>query len=313
MITGTIPDQYKIQFDTNWSHEAQQMISRFKEYAVVKEGLTGKTNSHNEIEAEGDFEEQTARIQKTNGTELGTATRWVFPLPHQKTTFIDEWDETLLGDVVLPKGEAVEAHGYSWARKVDDVFIRGITGTNTRGVHDQMSPVVIPNSMKVAANFRRDGGSANTGLTLAKLIKGKSIFGKLEVYGQNINKGRAKLCMAVSQDELDNLLYDVEQIGSADYNKVKALVEGEVDYFMGIHFIRSERLPIAAAGGDKIIRTLPMWISNRVHIDFWANMRTKISVRDDLSEAIQIRSKGMLNACRKDEKSVVLIYAEQTV
>lgn len=310
MITGTIPDQYKIQFDTNWTHAAQQEISRFKKYAIVKEGITGKSISHNTVESE-EMEEQVARLQKTSGTELATYSRFVFPLPHQKTTFLDEWDEALLGDVVLPKGEAVEAHRMASERKIDDIFLRGITGNNTQGVHDEMNTVAIPNSMKVAANYRRDGGSANTGLTLAKILRGKSIFGKLEVYGQNLERNGAKLCMAVSQDELDNLLFDVEQIGSADYNKVKALVDGEVDYFGGVWFIRSERLPIAAAGGGKIIRTCPMWISNRVHIDIWAGLRTKISYRDDLSEAIQIRSKMMLNACRKDEKSVVLIYTEQ--
>lgn len=297
-------------FQEGFERVAQQVQSRFRNFASVKTGVMGKSHAFKKIQKR-EMKDVTGRLQPTNPEEQLFEYRYVMPRKAELATILDEDDASELGLGVAPTGEIALEHNSAAERKIDDYFIAGILGNNLEGAEDNIQTVALPNSQIVAVNYRRDGGSGNLGLTLAKLIKGKGRFGKLEVYGQGQDKQGAKVCMAVSQDELDNLLYDVEQTGSSDYNKVKALVDGEVDYFMGIHFLRTERLPFTTPGGGKIIRSCPMWVNTGVRLAFWNDVKTNIDILPTQSQAIQIYSRIRLNACRFDEDRVVNVLCEQ--
>jgi hypothetical protein len=311
-VSMTVLQAARNHFQTGMEQVAQQQASRLRAYATVKTGCTGKSQAHRKIQAI-EFTDSTGRLLPTTGTEIGLEQRYLFPRKAVGVTLVDEDDAGELDLQVAPTGEIRMAHEMGAGRKIDDILIAGILGNNYEGLEDSMTTVALPAGQYVAVNYRRDGGSANTGLTLAKLVRAKGKFGKNEIYGQEQKQAGAKLCCAVSQDELDNLLYEVEQTGNSRYSDVKALVNGEVDYFMGIQFLRTERLPYTLPGGGKLIRSVPMWVSTGVHLDFWYDIQTKISERDDLSEAIQVRSKLKVGSCRKDEPYVAVIYCEQDV
>jgi len=309
-VALSIPQSARTMFQEGFERVAQQLQSRFRDYADVKTGVLGKSHAFKKIQKR-EMTDVTGRLQDTNPEEQTFEYRYIMPRKAQLATILDEDDASELGLAVAPTGEIAMEHESAAARKVDDYFIAGILGSNLEGAEDNIQTVALPAGQVIAVNYRRDGGSANTGLTLAKLVRGKGRFGKLEVYGQGVDKKGAKVCMAVSQDELDNLLYDVVQTGSADYNKVKALVDGEVDYFMGIHFLRTERLPYTSPGGGKIIRSCPMWINTGVRLAFWNEVRTNIDILPGKSQAIQTFSRLRANACRKDEINVVNVLCEQ--
>jgi hypothetical protein len=309
-VTLSIPQSARNMFQSGMEHVAQQMQSRFKAFATVKTGCTGKSQAHRKIN-KAEMTDVTGRLQPTQGQELELLHRYLFPRKASLATIIDEDDAAELDLAVAPTGEVSTQHQAAANRKLDDIFISGIIGNNLEGLEDSMTTVALPAAQSIAVNYHRDGTSANVGLTLAKLVRAKGRFGKLEVYGQEARDAGAKLCMAVSQDELDNLLYDVTQTGNADYNKVKALVDGEVDYFMGITFMRSERLPVTAVANSKFTRTCPMWVSNGVHLDFWYDVKTAIDILPTRSQAVQVYSRIRVGACRKDEDRVVLVLCEQ--
>jgi len=309
-IPLTIPQAVRNMFQDGIEHEAQQLQSRFRDMATVKTGCAGKSVAHR-IKRKVEMRDATGRIQKTVGEEQSLEHRYIFARKAYLATLIDEDDAQDLEYMFGPTGEEQIDHVSAAGRKVDDIFISGILGTNYEGTEDNIQAVTLPAGQVIAVNYRRDGLTANTGLTLAKLVRAKGRFGKQEVYGQDAKQEGAKLCMAVSQDELDNLLFEVEQTGSADYNKVRALVDGEVDYFMGIHFKRSERLPYTEPGGGKIIRSCPMWVSTGVYMDFWYDVKTSIDVLPTQSQAIQVYSRLKVGAGRKREEYVVNVLCEQ--
>lgn len=308
----TIPQSARVQFQSGLERVAQQLQSRFKGLAVVKTGCTGKAQAHRKVQ-KMEMTDITGRLQNNVGNELSLMHRYVFPKKAGLTTWLDEDDAQELDAGVAPTGSIVTEHGSAAARKTDAYFLNGIIGDNLEGIEDSMSTVAVPVSQKIAVNAQATG-SANLGLTLYKLVKAKAKFAKNEVYGQDVQQAGGKLVMAVSQDELDNLLLDVEKTGNADYNKVRALVDGEVDYFMGITFIRTELLPttsVGATSGAYKIRTCPMWVTTGVHMDFWYDVKTNIDVLPQKSQAIQVYSRIKLGACRHDEDRVVLVYCEQ--
>lgn len=300
----------RAMFQEGFERQAQQIQSRFRNFADVKTGLTGKSQVYKKIR-KMEMNDVIGRFQPTVGDEAKWEYRYLFPRKAEKVTVLDEDDASELGLSVAPTGEIRMEHASAAARKIDDIFLAGIMGNNYEGEEETVMPVPIPSNQKVLINYRRDGFTANTGLTLAKLIRAKGRFGKLEVYGQDVDEGGDRVCMAVSQDELDNLLHDVEEVGSADYNSVKALVDGNVDYFMGIWFLRTERLPVTSIGGGKIQRNCPMWLRNGVRLGFWNDVETTIKELTNPDGALQIRSKLRANSHRKDEDRVVLVECEQ--
>lgn len=309
-VALTIPQACRNMFQDGLEHEAQQLQSRFRECARVKTGCTGKSQAHR-IKRKVEMRDATGRLQKTVGEEQSLEHRYIFGRKAYLATLIDEDDAMDLDWAFGPTGEEQADHVSAAGRKVDDIFISGILGNNYEGTEESIATVALPAAQIIAVNYRRDGLTANQGLTLAKLIRAKGRFGKQEVYGQDAKQEGAKLWMAVGQDELDNLLYEVEQTGSADYNKVKALVDGEVDYFMGIHFKRTERLPYTEPGGGKIIRSCPMWVSTGVYMDFWYDVKTSIDVLPTQSQAVQVYSRLKVGAGRKREEYVVNVLCEQ--
>lgn len=308
----TIPQSARTMFQEGFERLAQQTQSRMRGCASVKTGLTGKSHAFKKI-AKREMNDVTGRLQPTVGQEQLFEYRYMMPRKAELATILDEDDASELGLSVAPTGDITVEHHSAAERKIDDIFFAGILGNNLEGAEDNIQTVALPAAQVIAVTWDGLGGSTNRGLNLAKLVRAKSRFGKLEVYGQGQDKSGAKLFMAVSQDELDNLLADVVQVGSADYNKVKALVDGEVDYFMGINFIRTERLSYTLPGGGKLIRSCPMWVNTGVRLGFWYDVKTNIDVLPTQSQAIQVYSRIRLNACRFDEDRVVNVLCEQTV
>lgn len=75
-----------------------------------------------------------------------------------------------------------------------------------------------------------DVGGAATGLTVAKLRAIKKMFVQREVNDDDT------IYIAIEGEGLDDLLNSTE-ITSTDYNAVKALVQGDVNTFLGMNFI----------------------------------------------------------------------------
>jgi len=135
---------------------------------------------------------------------------------------------------------------------------------------------------------------------LAKLISAKSLFGKADVDPD------MQLNMAITQDQLDALLA-VTEVKSADYNSVKALVEGKVDTYMGFKFHRTERL---LKTGN--IRSCFAWVEDGILLAVGANPTAKISERADKKYSTQVYMDMDIGATRMEEVKVVQIDCDET-
>lgn len=299
-------------FQDGFDREAQQLMSRFRGFADVKTGITGKTDSYKVYRKGSDMQVVTGRLQDTNPEEAAYRYRYLFPKKGKKATIFDEDDGSELGLSVAPTGEEIREHISSSARFVDDTFIAGILGDAYEGSEESVQTVAFDSNQVVAVNYREDGGSANLNLTKQKILKAKSKFSKAEVVGQD-QSNPGKLVMALSTDELHYMLNNDSQLTSTDFNSVQALIDGTVDQWLGVKFIRSERLPYTVTGGGKATRTCPMWISNGVRLSFWADLRTNIDRLPNKDQAIQIYSRIRVQAGRKDEDRVVKVLCEYDV
>lgn len=288
----TIDQFYTTQFDANWQHLVQQNDGR-AHARVRQESVKGKRKLLNFI-GKSKARLITTRSGKTIPSNTPLAKRKLSLRSFDEVYHEDEWDAELLGDVTSPRSAVVASHAKAFQRSMDEAVLLAAIGTAYIG-EDGTEAVDLPATQKVAVNF-----ATTITLTLAKLIEARSILGRNEADGET-------LLFFHTQRQLDDLLLNVNQVSSADYNNVKALVEGRVSNFMGFEFVKTELLPIDSATG---IRTCVAMASSGVA--FAKNgMQTKIIVRDDLNETLQIRTKARYGATRTEEEKVVLVYCDE--
>jgi len=296
-VLTNIPDHFTTQFDSNWKHLVQQKNSKLKEY-VTLDSIEGKEKSYNQLDATS-MTQITDRSRDTRISDQAMAKRWIRPLNYDCAKLVDEFDEQFLGEVVLPTSPIIQSHGAAYARTCDKIIIDALGGTAFTGATGTTA-TVLPAGQKIAANYVESGAVANSGLTIAKLRAAKFLFDSNEVDEEE------ERIIVVSAKQLQDLLRD-DKITSADYNTVRALVDGNLNTFMGFKFRRSQQLPLATD-----IRSCFAYVKSGV-ILAERGLKTHMDIRTDLSHSLQIRSVASLAAVRMEEKKVVEIACDEVL
>jgi hypothetical protein len=296
-VLTNIPNHFTTQFDSNWKHLVQQKNSKLKEY-VTLDSIEGKEKSYNQLDVTS-MTQITDRSRDTRITDQAMAKRWIRPLNYDCAKLVDEFDEQFLGEVVLPTSPIIQSHAAAYARTCDKIIIDALGGTAFTGTTGTTA-TVLPAGQKIAANYVESGTVANSGLTIAKLRAAKFLFDSNEVDEEE------ERIMVVSAKQLQDLLRTVEAT-SADYNSVRALVDGTLNTFMGFKFRRSQQLPLAVD-----IRSCFAYVKSGI-ILAERGLKTMMDVRPDLSHSLQIRSVASLAAVRMEEKKIVEIACDEVL
>ncbi|MFI3244641.1 MAG: phage capsid protein, partial [Akkermansia sp.] len=139
-------------------------------------------------------------------------------------------------------------------------------------------------------------------LSVAKLRNALNMMQRAEAWNEERRAYGDELVLACTSSQINALLQEPE-VSSFDYNSVRALAEGKIDTFMGFKIIRTEQLPV----DDDGIRSCLAWVKSRAQFGIWDDFKVKLTVRDDLDEALQIRAKFACGACRLQEEAFVQI------
>ncbi len=178
-------------------------------------------------------------------------------------------------------------------RKKDDKIINALGG-NAVSIDENLvgTNVPLPAAQKIAV-----GG---TGLTLAKLLTAREILD-----GADVDEELTRYFLATAKN-LTTLLNTTE-VKSADYNTVRALVEGKIDTFLGFKFKRTERLKLDATPSRLCYGYVQGAIGAAVGID----AVTRISERADKRHATQAYVMQQIDATRIEEVQVVEVACNE--
>ncbi len=282
-ITTAMVEQYKQNVDLL----SQQKGSRLRN-AVRIETVVGENAFFEQIAATA-AQVKTTRPMDTPQTDTPHARRRVSLVDYVWADFVDKEDlvRTLIDPTSPYAVNAVNAFG----RSIDDVIYAAMRGTAYTGKAGGTA-TVLPAGQKIA--------EANTGLTIAKLIAAKELF-----WANDVDEDDEFFIMC-SGKELGDLL-GTTQVTNSDYNTVKALVKGEIDSFMGLKFIRSERVTVTSD-----IAYCPAWAKSGVVLGLGADIHTRISERADKNYLTQVWCGMSIGATRLEEDKVVEIAVDQT-
>ena len=274
------------QYQSNVLDIVQQRGSRLRGAVMVDSDVNGKRKFTDQVGT-------TEAIKRTS--RHGDSPLVNTPHLRRALTLVDyEWGD-LIDDAdkirLLIDPESAYARNAAWAmgRAMDDEIISAALGTAYTGV-DGTTPVVLPAGQKVAAN--------SAGLTIAKLRSTKELMDESEV-----SEDEEKF-IACSAKQITDLLESTE-VTSSDFNSVKALVQGEVDTFMGFKFIRSERLNTDGNGDRQCIA----WAKSGLELGVGADVVTEIAPRPDKSFSMYVYLSMAVGATRLEEEKIVEIAA----
>jgi len=202
---------------------------------------------------------------------------------------IDDADKVrMLAD---PTSVYAQAAAAAMGRSMDDAIISAATGTSLTGSSGGTSTDMV--SGNIIAH-----GSAD--LSVAKLIQAKKILDNGSV-DPSIQR-----YIAVAPAQVEALL-GVTSVTSSDFSNIKALVQGEVDTFLGFKFIMSTRLAVASN-----IRTCFAWAEDGIKLGVGKDVMAKIDERADKSYSTQVFYCSTFGATRMEEAKVVSVLCDES-
>lgn len=295
------------QYNANTMHLSQQKGSRLQG-AVRRETQKGVAQFFDRLGL-------VAAVKRTS--RHGSTPQIDTPHSRRMVTLEDfEWgdmvdDQDKLRMIHDPTSDYAMAAAFAFGRSKDDTIVAASVGNAYSG-EKGTTPVAHPDTQKYAAN----NGSAFTNLNVATLRAVAKMMDAKEVEG--------KRYFAFTASQKDALLGQTE-VTSSDYNTVKALVQGEINTFLGFEFIRLERLLAttstvaspttgAVGSGSSVVgfRSCFAWAEKGLLMSVGEDFTTKIGERPDKGFNTQVYAKMSIGATRMEEEQVVEVICKES-
>lgn len=290
-MSQSITTAFVQQYSANVQMLSQQMGSRLRD-AVRLETVVGKNAFIDQI---GSVTAQLRSSRHADTPQIDT--------PHQRrrlsiasyefADLIDDQDKVRM--LIDPTSSYAQAAAAAMGRAMDDVIITAALGTASTGETGSGSATLD------ATNNMVGSASSNDGLTIAKLTEAKR---KMDLNDVDPSIPRY---IAVGPKQIEDLL-GTTQVTSSDFNTIKALVQGDVDTFMGFKFIMTNRLSI----DSNDIRSCFAWAEDGITLGIGKDVQARIDERNDKGYATQVYYCMDIGAVRMEEAKVVKIFCDET-
>ena len=276
-----IPVSFVQQYRSNLLILAQQKGSRLRNTVRV-ESVTGTSAFFDRLGSTS-AQLRTTRHGDTPLIDTPHSRRRVSLAPYEWADLIDQADRVRM--LIEPQSDYATNAANAMGRSMDDVIIAAASGLAYTGVDGSGTQAI---TLQVAA--------AATNLTLAKLLATKEALDEGEIDGDD-------RFIIVSPKMMTSLLGTTE-VKSADYNSIKALVQGQLDTFLGFKFITSNRLAANATANGHLCLA---YQRRGLILAIGEDIKTEIGPRADKSYSTQVYVRMDLGATRVEDAAVVEI------
>jgi hypothetical protein len=295
-MSFTITTAFVQQFSGNVRFIAQQQESRLR-MTCLEDTITGESAFLDQLAP-------TAAVKRTqrhgdspilNSLHLR---RRVTPYDYEWGDLVDQEDK--VRTLIDPESNYARNAGYAMKRGEDDeiinaFFVNAYTGKDGSTVapwpagDPQLQPAK-PGTVVAVNSWAYGNGAGNAGMTISKVIEAKVALDAAE------GDESEPRYMACSAQQVGNMLATTEAT-SADYNSVKALVNGEINTFLGFNWIRTERLGLDANGFRRCAAYRRSAMGFGVAKDVWS----RIQERADKSFSVYVYCAMSVGAARLEE------------
>lgn len=305
-MSFTVTDAFVQQFTGNVHFLAQQGDSRLRS-AVLEDTITGES-AYMEQMAPTVARKIQSRHADTPIMNTQHLRRRLAPYGYNWGDLVDRLDKVRL--LIDPASAYARNAAMAMNRAIDDEIIGAFYATAYTG-HSGSTQVTWPNGnnestpttpagTQVAVNdWTYGNGSGNTGLTISKLISAMVALDAAE------GDEEEERYIALGARQKGQLLATTEAT-SADYNTVRALVDGKLDKFMGFKIIHSERL---LQNGSSYWR-IPAWRKSAMGLGIAQDIQGKVAERPDKNFSWQVYTDESIGASRLEEVKLVEVICQ---
>ena len=261
----------------------QQRRTKLRDTVLVDTDFVGEFKFYDQLGAT----EMTEKVSRHQDTPID-------PADHQRRRLakrdfvvnhlLDKEDQ--LNMLIDPKSNYMQSQAMAAGRQIDDVIIEAFDGTAYSGKTGSDSEAFDSNNIIAV-------GAA--GLTKAKLITAKQKLDDNDVEEED------RFC-AIKPSQLADLL-NVDEVVSSDFNVVKALVQGEVNTWLGFQFRKTTRLSNNTAGNRKCFA----WHRAAIQLGIQKEPTGRIDERLDKMYAWQTYFSMSIGATRLEEERIIEI------
>jgi len=286
-MSSQVTTAFVQQYSANVQMLSQQKGSLLRD-TVRTETMVGKNAFFDQV-GKATAVKRTTRHGDTPQIDTPHARRRMSLVDYEYADLIDDQDKVRM--LIDPTSTYAQAAASAMGRAMDDEIIAAATGTAFTGETGSTS-TTLPAGQQIAH------GSAD--LTLAKLITAKKTLDLASV-DPSIPR-----YIAVGPNQIEALLNNTT-VTSSDFNTVKALVQGEIDTFLGFKFIVTNRLALASN-----IRTCFAWAEDGLALGIGKDVTARIDERADKGYATQVYYCMSIAATRMEEEKVVSIACDES-
>ena len=288
-MSSQITTAFVQQYSSNVQLLSQQKGSLLRN-AVRVESQVGKNAFYDQV-GSATAQKRLSRHADTPQIDTPHARRRVSLVDYEYADLIDDQDK--VRTLIDPTSPYSQATAFAMGRAIDDEIISAAFGTAYTGETGSTS-TTIPSGQQVGV------GSPAAGLTIAKLVEAKQLLDEA-----NVDTTLPRY-VAVAPEQLADLL-NITTVTSSDYNTVKALVQGEIDTFLGFKFIVSTRLSSETGTNRRVIA----WAEDGLLLSIGKDITAKIDERADKGYATQVYYAMSIGATRMEEEKVVEIKCRE--
>lgn len=296
LITNAFVNDYQ-----NKVYMALKEIGGKFSHTVGHETLVGEGVSLLEVIGNTQAYKKTKRYSDTPGpTDILHDKRWVFSDFWRAVDHLDTYDKVKMLIEVKDKYAGLQANALMVEQ--DTAIINALIGPASTGKGGKVI-TELPDQQKLFVDGTTQKPLVPQGLSTYKLRRARMRFKK-----NNVDLTKNKLYIIVDPQQLDDMLQE-QVLGSIDYNSIKALIDGDVNKWMGFEFIEYNELPFDE---DNNIRTCITYVQDAVTLAKWDSIKTKIDRLPLKDQLWQIYTSSIFGATRVDEKLVATIGCIET-
>lgn len=278
VMSANLPELYTEQFSANLERRLQQQGSLLR--GRVRSGMhVGKAASPIQYMAAITSRAPAGVFAPMGRVDADFTRRWVSPITREIPQMIDQFE--LAETIVDPKAQyvtnAADAAGRDW----DDNLIQAAFGSPYVGTDpsswttESWASVITAYATQIVSTF--DDGSTSMGLTVKKLIELRRKLRHTHVFSMLAEQPT----MVIGSQQEANMLSQVQFV-SADYGG-KGMQDGEIERFLGIGFVVSERLTTMADTNAHTCRQCIAFVPSGLYLGIWRDLTNDVSIRHDLS------------------------------
>ena len=275
-MADTQNEVYAQAYSQNIMQLAQQKYSKLLNTVYIKPNVKGKTFFQDQI-GEWEMETKGGRNVATPNNDPALSRRMGTMIDYHDNRLLDRGDELRI--ISDPKSAYTIAAARSLGRKIDDVIIAAALGTSNTG-ETGSGTAATPSTVSVTADS----------LSLKNVAAAKLALDDADVEEED-------RFLVINPTLLSSALQE-EKMSSADYAVVKALVNGDINTFMGFNWITSTRLSEQSGLVGLVYQKYAMCMAMA------AQPLVRTDERNDLSYSWQIYYELNVGAVRLEESRI---------